>query len=107
MRNELWLTASGLLVFFGLVASQGLLLVVGSLAVIVSLAARVWDRFAFRRVDHRRELSQGRAFIGDSIEYTVTLSNEKLLPLIWVDIQDTFPQGLELPGPSSEAAIPT
>ena len=98
MRNELWLTASGLLVFFGLVASQGLLLVVGSLAVIVSLAARVWDRFAFRRVDHRRELSQGRAFIGDSIEYTVTLSNEKLLPLIWVDIQDTFPQGLELPG---------
>ena len=98
MRNELWLTVSGILVFAGLVASQGLLLVVGSLAIIVSLAARIWDKFAFERVDHQRSFSQHRAFIGDSIDYTVTLSNEKLLPLIWVDIQDTFPQGLGLPG---------
>ena len=98
MRNELWLTVSGFLVFIGLVASQGLLLVVGSLAIIVSLAARIWDKFAFRRVSHGRAFSRSRAFIGDSIDYTVTLSNEKLLPLIWVDIQDTFPQGLELPG---------
>ena len=98
MRNELWLTISSILVFAGLVASQGLLLVVGSLAIIVSLAARIWEKFAFERVAHERGLSQRRAFIGDSIEYTVTLSNEKLLPLIWVDIQDTFPQGLDLPG---------
>ena len=98
MRNELWLTISCILVFAGLVASQGLLLIVGTLAIIVSIAARIWDRFAFERVAHQRGLSQRRAFIGDSIDYTVTLSNEKLLPLIWVDIQDTFPQGLDLPG---------
>jgi uncharacterized repeat protein (TIGR01451 family) len=49
-------------------------------------------------VSHSRTLSHGRAFIGDVLEYTVTLSNEKILPLIWVDIQDTFPAGLDLPG---------
>lgn len=98
MRNDLWILVSAFLLFIGLVASQGLLLVVGSLVIIISLVARLWDRFAFRQVNHSRTLSQHRAFIGDSLEYTVTLSNEKLLPLIWLDIQDSFPQGLELPG---------
>ena len=98
MLNELWLLASVILLFIGLVASQGLLLVVGALSVIVALVAKYWHRFAFKRVSHSRSLSNQRAFIGDSIEYTITLSNEKPLPLMWVDIQDTFPNGLELHG---------
>lgn len=98
MLHEVWLLTSVIILFIGLVASQGLLLVVGALSIIVSLVARYWDRVAFRQVGHSRVLSQNRAFIGDSLEYTVTLSNEKPLPLIWVDIQDTFPHGLDLPG---------
>ena len=98
MTNELWILVSAILLFIGLVASQGLLLVVGSLVIIISLVAKYWDRFAFRQVTHSRTLSQSRAFIGDTLDYTVTLSNEKLLPLIWVDLQDSFPEGLELPG---------
>ncbi len=98
MLHEFWLYLSGLLVFIGLVTSQGLLLVVGSLVIVVWLATKVWERSAFRGVSHHRSLSRRRAFIGDSLEYTVTLSNEKVLPLIWVDIQDPFPVGLELAG---------
>ena len=98
MQNDLWLLISALLVFIGMVASQGLLPVVGSLVIIIWLATKLWGRYAFRRVSHTRSLSQHRAFIGDSLEYSVTLSNDKRLPLIWVDIQDTFPEGLELPG---------
>ena len=98
MLNELWIFLSAILIFIGLVASQGLLLVVGSLVILISLVARLWDRFAFRRVTHTRLLSHQRAFIGDSLEYSVTLYNEKILPLIWVDIQDPFPNGLELTG---------
>ena len=98
MLGEMWLLLSGLLLFIGLVASQGLLLVVGSLVIVIWLASRLWDRYSFRRVSHTRVLSRHRAFIGDTLEYTVTLSNDKMLPLIWVDIQDNFPEGLELPG---------
>ena len=85
-------------------ASQGLLLVVGSLVIVISLVARLWDRFAFRRVTHTRSLSRQRAFIGDSLDYSVTLYNDKMLPLIWVDIQDTFPEGLDLAGGHLRAA---
>ena len=98
MLNDVWLLVSVLLVFVGLVASQGLLLVVGLLVIIVWVTAKFWDRFAFQEVTHQRYLSQSRAFIGDTVEYTVTLTNEKILPLIWVDIQDTFPSDLDLPG---------
>jgi uncharacterized repeat protein (TIGR01451 family) len=98
MLNDLWLLISAILVLVGLLISQGLLIVVGSLVIIVWLVTRFWDKYAFRDVAHSRHLSQHRAFIGDTVEYTVTLSNEKILPLIWVDIQDAFPASLGLPG---------
>ena len=97
MLNEVWLLVSALLVLIGLLASNGLLLVVGSLVVVVWVAARVWQRHGFRNVSYVRTLSRRRAFIGDTIEYTVELNNDKVLPLIWVDIHDSFPEGLELP----------
>ena len=98
MLNDLWLLISAVLVLIGLLASQGLLIVVGSLVIIVWLLTKVWDRFAFEEVSHSRSLSQERAFIGDVVEYTVSLTNEKIIPLIWVDIQDVFPADLTLPG---------
>ena len=104
MLNEVWILISALLILIGLVASQGLLLVVGSLVIVIALVGRFWGRFAFRRVTHTRLISRQRAFIGDSIEYSVTLYNDKILPLIWVDIRDEFPEGLELAGGHLRAA---
>ena len=67
MLNGLWLLVALVLLFVGLVASQGSLLVVGSLVVIISLVAKYWPRVAFRRVSHSRFISQNHAFIGDTL----------------------------------------
>ena len=98
MLNDFWVFVSCALLFIGLAASQGLLLVVGGLVLAVWVLARFWNRFAFREVSHERTLSRTRAFVGDSLDYSVTLSNDKVLPLIWVDIQDHLPPELDLPG---------
>ncbi|MCH7712171.1 MAG: DUF58 domain-containing protein [Chloroflexi bacterium] len=98
MINELWFFVAAILVLIGLVSSQGLLMVLGSMVIIMTLTAKLWEKYAFRRVTHYRTLSQSRAFIGDTLEYTVTLSNDKVLPLIWVDMEDPFPEGLQLIG---------
>ena len=89
---------SGLLVFVGLLVSNGLLLVVGSLVALVWLATRIWERYCFRKVTYERDVGRRRAFIGDTMDYTVALNNDKPLPLIWVEAQDSFPEGLELTG---------
>ena len=98
MRHELWPLACGLLILIGLLTSSGLLLVVGSLVTVVWLAARLWERQGFRKVTYSRELGSRRAFIGDTLDYSVVLTNDKPLPLIWVEAQDPFPEGLELSG---------
>ena len=98
MLNDLWILLSSIIIFIGLVASEGLLLVVGSLVIVLAVAARVWDKYAFRSVSHTRTINRKRAFIGDTVDYAVSLDNDKLLPLIWVDIQDSFPDGLDLAG---------
>ena len=98
MLNDFWILFSSIMIFIGLVASEGLLLVVGSLVIVLAIAARIWDRYAFHSVSHSRSISRQRAFIGDTVDYSVTLDNDKVLPLIWVDIQDSFPDGLDLIG---------
>ncbi|MCI0788186.1 MAG: DUF58 domain-containing protein [Chloroflexi bacterium] len=98
MLNDFWVFVSGVMIFIGLLASEGLLLVVGSLVFVLAIAARIWERFAFHSVSHSRTISRQRAFIGDTVDYSISLDNDKVLPLIWVDIQDTFPAGLELTG---------
>ena len=98
MIGEVWLLVAAILVLIGLLASQGLFLVLGSIVIIMTLTGRLWEKYAFRRVAHQRTISRSRAFIGDSLDYTVTLFNDKLLPLIWVDMEDPFPGGLDLTG---------
>ena len=58
MLNDLWLLASALLVLIGLVASQSLLLVVGSLVIMIWLSTKLWDRYGFRNVSHSRVLDR-------------------------------------------------
>jgi hypothetical protein len=50
--------------------------------ILVSLGmARLWQRWALRRVEYRRTLSQLRTFPGDELTLTITMTNRKLLPL--------------------------
>lgn len=93
MLNDLWLLVSGILILIGLLASEGLLLIVGSLVVLMWLATKLWDRYAFRQVSHSRSLARHRAFIGDTLEYSVSLRNDKLLPLIWGRYPRHFSRG--------------
>ena len=98
MLNDFWILLSSIMIFIGLVASEGLMLVVGSLVIVVAIAARIWNHHAFRSVSYSRSINRKRAFIGDTVDYTVSLDNDKLLPLIWVEIHDSFPDGLDLAG---------
>ncbi|WP_298817618.1 DUF58 domain-containing protein [Chloroflexus sp.] len=62
---------------------------------LVSLGvARLWQRWALHRVEYRRHLSQTRAFPGDELTLTITVTNRKLLPLAQLQIFDAIPNGV-------------
>ncbi len=52
-------------------------LLVGS----VFLVSWVWQRYAFSGLEYRRSFSEHRAFVGETVEVTLTVTNRKILPL--------------------------
>ena len=63
------------------------------------LATRYWSRHCLDRVSYERHTSDDRAFPGDELLLTLRISNPKLLPLPWLEVEDRVPEALE-PAPA-------
>lgn len=98
MTSELWLVLLGAVFIIGAVAGNAVLLMIAIMLLLALGLARLWNKVVLARVTYTRKLSHNRAFVGDKVQYTVSLTNQKLLPLIWVDIQDRFPRALDMEG---------
>ena len=98
MLSDLWVIAAAIMILAGLLASQLLLIVVGVLILLIWATGKHWPRYAFSRLTYRRRLERRRAFIGDVVDYYITVDNGKVLPMIWLDISDAFPIGLQTGG---------
>ena len=94
--NEAWLSLAVISILIGLLSRQGGLAVLGVILIVVSLIARLWNRYALHGIVYRRELSPRRAFIGETVNLTVVVENRKLLPVGWIQLEDEWPAGLEL-----------
>ena len=74
---------SGALVFAALAATA-------LAALVVSTRRHMFTAFAFERTLSRRVVSWG-----SELEITMSVTNAKLLPLIWMRVRDEWPAGLE------------
>jgi uncharacterized protein (DUF58 family) len=84
-----------LLAGFLLAAWYGLVVLATLLGLALAAAAltRLWSRFSLVGVSCQRVLSERRVFPGDYIELKLQLSNRKLLPLPWIQVDDEIPIG--------------
>lgn len=55
-----------------------------------------WYRVSLEELFYERNLSSRRIFAGEELAMTVTLTNKKLIPLVWVRIEDEVPQELNM-----------
>ena len=76
---------------------SALALLIATILVTLGMA-RLWQHWALRRVEYWRELSQLRAFPGDELTLTITMTNRKLLPLAQVQVFDAIPNGITVVG---------
>jgi uncharacterized protein (DUF58 family) len=77
------LLRSGALVFASLAASA-------FAAIIVTTRRRLFTALSFERTPSRRVVSWG-----GELEITMSVTNAKLLPLLWMRVRDEWPEGLE------------
>lgn len=97
MTSEGWLLLFSVLLGLAALLRQALLFLFAAASLLVALASWAWQRYCFHGVTYRRALSQRRAFFGEEIELVLEVTNRKLLPLPWLEVEDEVPEGLAYP----------
>ncbi|MEP7200301.1 MAG: DUF58 domain-containing protein, partial [Chloroflexota bacterium] len=95
MFNEAWIGLALLLLFIGFVVRQGALPVLSALLFTIVGVSWLWNRLALSNVEYERRFSVARAFAGEVVDLTVSVTNRKFLPLAWLHLEDRVP--LKLP----------
>ena len=91
MLGRAWLPLGVAVLLLAVVLRQVPLLLVALLLLLSVGVARLWARYALRRLEYARRLSARRAFVGEEVALEVRVGNRKLLPLPWVEVQEEVP----------------
>ncbi len=77
----------------------------GTLGAITVLAGWVWQRECLTNLTYRRTISQVRATFGEEISLGIEIVNDKLLPLMWLHVEDIVPTSLTIRGGTIDDAV--
>ena len=94
--NRVWLYAGGFLILLGMVLREPAVTLLGLVPLVTAGACWLWARYSLVNVEYVRELEGGRVFSGDSVKMQIRLTNRKLLPLAWIEIEDSMSDRLRL-----------
>jgi uncharacterized protein (DUF58 family) len=75
-----------------------LLALAGTLTAASAAALLLWQHQCLAGVTYRRTLSQRRATFGEEVALDVEFVNDKLLPLTWLQVEDSVPTALTIRG---------
>lgn len=94
--NRVWLYAGGFLILLGMVLREPAVTLLGLVPLVTAGACWLWARYSLVNVEYVRELEGDRVFSGDSVKMQIRLTNRKLLPLAWIEIEDSMSDRLRL-----------
>ncbi len=97
MLRDFWVVLAAAIVITGLAMQDGAIVALGLGVAIVCYGAKLWARYALHRLRYERLAPEDRAFAGEHVALTLRATNEKPLPLPWLDIRERFPESM-LPG---------
>ena len=96
--DKRWYLLSLVLLLLGIILHQPLLLVVGSLLLLVLLIIDIWALYCLDDLSYRRRFSEQRVLFGEEVTLSLSVENAKLLPLPWLEVEDTLPRVLTIKG---------
>jgi len=91
MFNENWVSLALFAALLGLIFRQSGLLVIALLVLVAAAVGWTWNKYALHKVGYKRSFSERRAFLGETVDVTVQVTNPKWLPISWLRIDDEYP----------------
>ena len=91
-----WYVLAAALLLLSVVAHQPLAFLAALFALVIGLVPEIWYRSALRHLSIRQQVSAPRAFFGETLTLAISVENQKLLPLPWLEIEDEIPEQLTL-----------
>src|SRR6266404_9239594 len=95
------------IIIVSLLLRQPLLLVVGLLGALVLLATDTWAKYCLQDLRYQRQFSEQRVLFGEEITLSLSVENAKLLPLPWLEIEDSVPRALTFAGQRVRISLTT
>jgi len=96
--NKRWYYLCLLIIILGIPFRQPLLIILGLLAFVILGAIDIWSTYCLHDLRYSRQFSEQRALYGEEITLSLSVENAKLLPLPWLEIEDTVPRALTFAG---------
>lgn len=96
LKRRPWYVLAVILLIISVLVHQPLAFLAGLFALVVGIVPEIWYRRALRYLAVRQQVSQRRAFFGETITLSLSVENQKLLPLPWLEIEDEIPAALTL-----------
>src|SRR5215831_10184629 len=100
-----WYYVCFALLLLSLLLHQPLLLILGLLGVFILAATDIWAKYCLRDLRFQRQFSEHRVLFGEEIALSLSIENAKLLPLPWLEIEDSVPRSLIFPKGDIHAGI--
>lgn len=94
--SEAWMILGVMLTLGGLLLDIQFMLAMAMILFVVAAAGWLWNEFSLFGLHYQRHFSERRAFLGETIELTLEVRNQKFLPLTWLQITDVFPANLPM-----------
>jgi uncharacterized protein (DUF58 family) len=94
--NHVWLYGGGFMIMLGMALREPAVTMLGLVPLVTAGGAWLWARYSLTNVEYTRELSEDRVFCGDSVKLHIRLTNRKLLPLAWIEIEDNVADRLRI-----------
>jgi len=91
MFNENWIALAAFAILLGLLLHQSGLLAIAALVLTAAAAGWLWNKYSLRGIKYKRSFSERRAFLGETVDVTLQVTNHKLLPVPWLKIVDEYP----------------
>lgn len=102
--SDAWIPLAVLFLLIALAAGRAVaLLALGAVLLLVAGVSHLWKNVALLGVLYERSFDRTRVFPGEPVQMTVRMTNDKPLPLTWVQFRDKLPVSIDNQSPIVQA----